>query len=206
MAIEVDTRETEHVDLYRIFTTTVVPRPISWLSTRSVAGVDNLAPFSLFNIACLDPPLVSISHSRLPDGGRKHTTRNVLDTGEFVHNLVTVDFGERMHQTSANFPEAVSEFDAVGIERAEAVTVDAPRVADALVAFECSLHDSLELGTHTLLLGRVDYVHIDESVTTDGKIDIEKLEIVGRLTAGKYTTTEPKTEYEMVMDIPFVDD
>lgn len=206
MVIEVDPRETSRSDLYRIFTTTVVPRPISWLSTRSAAGVDNLAPFSLFNIACLDPPLVSVSHSRLPDGSRKHTTTNVLETEEFVHNLVTVDLGERMHQTSANLPEEVSEFDAVGIDRVDAVTVDAPRVADARVAFECTLHDVHELGTHTLLLGRVEYVHLDEAVTTDGKIDIEKLEIVGRLTAGRYTTTEPTTEYEMVMDIPFIED
>lgn len=205
MPIEVDADEAGRSELYRIFTSTVVPRPIGWLSTRSPAGVDNLAPFSLFNIACLDPPLVSVSHSRLPDGTRKHTTTNVLDTGAFVHNLVTVELGEAMHQTSANFPAEVSEFEAVGIEPTEATTVDAPRVADALVAFECTLYESLDLGTHTLLLGRVEYVHLDESVTTDGKIDIEKFDALGRLTAGKYSSTRPRTEYEMVMDIPFLE-
>src|SRR6056297_3489962 len=33
----------------RIVKTTVAPRPIAWISTRSPDGVDNLAPFSAYN-------------------------------------------------------------------------------------------------------------------------------------------------------------
>jgi len=39
----------------------VVPRPIGWISTMSVAGVVNLAPFSFFNVLCYDPPFVLFS-------------------------------------------------------------------------------------------------------------------------------------------------
>ena len=39
------------------------PRPIGWISTRSREGVDNLAPFSFFQIVCDDPPTLII-HGR----------------------------------------------------------------------------------------------------------------------------------------------
>ena len=32
--------------LYRLLTSVIVPRPIAWVTSRSAAGVDNLAPHS----------------------------------------------------------------------------------------------------------------------------------------------------------------
>ena len=39
-----------HQDAYRVFMSIVVPRPIAWVSTISLDGVDNLAPFSMYEI------------------------------------------------------------------------------------------------------------------------------------------------------------
>ncbi|HEY7551362.1 MAG TPA: flavin reductase family protein, partial [Hyphomicrobiaceae bacterium] len=35
-------------DRYKILASSVVPRPIAWVTTRSRAGVVNAAPFSFF--------------------------------------------------------------------------------------------------------------------------------------------------------------
>ena len=42
--------------VYRLLTSGVVPRPIAWVSTRSAEGVDNLAPYSFFTVASVQPP------------------------------------------------------------------------------------------------------------------------------------------------------
>ena len=52
---------------YRLLTSVVVPRPIAWVSTRSAAGVDNLAPHSFFTVSCVDPPMVQFTSVGVKD-------------------------------------------------------------------------------------------------------------------------------------------
>lgn len=172
---------------YRLLSTAVTPRPIGWISTTSPAGVGNLAPYSFFNVVAVDPPVVMFA----PVGNRdlKDTPRNVRETEQFVVNTVTRALVEQMNATSATLSAGDSEFDVVGIERAESVVVDPPRVAAANVAFECELTEWIEVGGSVLILGEVVHVHVDESVLTDGKLDIDKLETVGRLAGSQYAST-----------------
>ena len=172
---------------YRLLSTAVTPRPIGWISTRSESGVDNLAPYSFFNVVAIDPPVVMFAPVGSDD--LKDTPRNVRETEQFVVNTVTRELVERMNATSATLPAGDSEFDHVGIERAASVVVDPPRVAAALVAFECELHDWIEVGGSVLILGEVVHAHVDEDVLTDGQVDIEQLDTVGRLAGSQYAST-----------------
>ena len=47
-------------DRYKILTSTVVPRPIAWVTTLSKNGHRNAAPFSFFNAMSKTPPLIAI--------------------------------------------------------------------------------------------------------------------------------------------------
>nr|WP_254809990.1 flavin reductase [Natronosalvus amylolyticus] len=65
LEIDVD----EHVgSLYRVLSSVVVPRPIAWVSTTSEDGVDNLAPYSFFTVAAIDPPTVLFAPVDAVDG------------------------------------------------------------------------------------------------------------------------------------------
>ena len=172
---------------YRLLSTAVTPRPIGWISTTSPAGVDNLAPYSFCNVVAVDPPVVMFA----PVGSRdlKDTPRNVRETEQFVVNTVTQELVEQMNATSATLPAGKSEFDEFSIERADSVVIDPPRVAAAKVAMECELYDWIEVGSSVLVLGEVVHVHVDESVLTNGKIDIDNLATVGRLSGSQYAST-----------------
>ena len=172
---------------YRLLSTAVTPRPIAWVSTTSADGVDNLAPYSFFTVAAIDPPVVLFA----PVGRDplKDTPRNALASGEFVVNVVTRELVESMNATSATLPTGESEFDHVGIERAPSERVDPPRVADAKIALECELYDSIEVGNSPLVLGEVVHVHVDDAVLTDGTVDIDALDTIGRLSGSQYATT-----------------
>ncbi len=179
---------------YRLLSTAVTPRPIGWISTTDLTGVDNLAPYSFFNVIAVDPPVVMFA----PVGSRdlKDTPQNVRETEQFVVNTVTRELVEGMNATSSMLPAGESEFDHVGLERAESVVVEPPRVAAAKVALECTLYDWLEVGNSVLILGEVVHVHADTSVLTDGMVDIDKLDTVGRLAGSKYASTSERFSLE----------
>ena len=173
---------------YRLLSTAITPRPIGWISTTSTEGIDNLAPYSFCNVVAIEPPVVMFAPVGR-DGDLKHTPANVEATEEFVLNVVTRDFAERMNATSVTLPPEESEFDHVGIERADSVAVEPPRVAAAKVAFECELHEWVAVGSSVAVFGEVVHAHVDESVLTDGKPDMTKLDTIGRLAGSQYATT-----------------
>ncbi|XVH31090.1 flavin reductase family protein [Haloferacaceae archaeon DSL9] len=186
---------TDFGSAYRLLSGAVVPRPIGWISSRSADGFDNLAPYSFFNVVAVDPPVVMFAPAGVGDG-LKDTARNVLATEAFVVNIVTEDLVEAMNETSATLDRGETEFDHAGLDRAEATTVDVARVADATVAFECTLYDSMRVGESMLLLGEVIHAHVDEAVLSGGKLDTTKLHAVGRLAGSEYATVRDRFSIE----------
>lgn len=57
----IDPAELDVTSVYKLLTGAVVPRPIAWVSTRSRDGVLNLAPYSFFNVASREPPMLMLS-------------------------------------------------------------------------------------------------------------------------------------------------
>lgn len=184
--------------MYRTLAGAVVPRPIAWVSTTNPDGVDNLAPYSFFNVAAVDPPVVMFAPVDDADSpeGLKDTPRNVRETGEFVVNVVTESVAAAMNETAATLPAGESEFDRADVTRADSRRVAPQRVAESPVAFECSLSEMVDVGGSTMVLGEVEWVHLDDEVTTDGKLDVRKLDAVGRLSGSLYATTDDRFSME----------
>lgn len=137
-------------DIYRLLTSSVVPRPIAWVSTRSSTGVDNLAPFSFFTIASVQPPVLAIVQLRPPHRPAKDTLVNLRATRECVVNIATSDLLDAMNATAADYPPDISEFDMAQIERCASQWVGVPGVKQACVRHECRLRDVLELGNNPM--------------------------------------------------------
>jgi flavin reductase (DIM6/NTAB) family NADH-FMN oxidoreductase RutF len=184
-------------ETYRILTTATSPRPIGWVSTTSQGGVDNLAPFSHYNNVCTTKPIVLFSVDEREDGGVKNTVSNVRATEEFVVNVVTDSLVTEMERTSDEVASDVDEFEYAGLEKADSLFVTPPRVADSVVQMECSLYDLVEIYDRHVVFGEIEYFHIDDQVLTDGKIDVHKLDTVGRL-GGKMYTTLSRAEYDEI--------
>jgi len=108
------------------FKAIVAPRPIGWISTQSVDGRVNLAPYSFFNAFSESPHIVGFSSS-----GYKDTVTNVEQTNEFVFNLATRQLAEQMNTTSFVAPYGINEMTLAGLEPAPCRLVKAPRVRDS---------------------------------------------------------------------------
>jgi flavin reductase (DIM6/NTAB) family NADH-FMN oxidoreductase RutF len=166
---------------------TIVPRAIGWISTLSLNGVANLAPFSFFTVVGRRPPVLSLTIQHRSDNVTlKDSFVNIRDTGEFVTNLVTLPLAEAMHKTAIEYPPAVDEFTAVGLEKAPCVIVRPPRVALSPVSMECKLERLFTVGEYDdhVVWGRVVRLHIrDDAYLEGGRVDTAALAPVGRLAA-----------------------
>ena len=129
---------TEH-QRYKLMASLIVPRPIALVTTLGADGVVNAAPFSVFNTMGKESPSVMISVNRLQHGAPKDTAANIVREREFVVHLVDEDTAEQMHRCGERHPPHVSELDVVGFTSLPSNYVKPPRIAEAPVAFECTL-------------------------------------------------------------------
>jgi flavin reductase (DIM6/NTAB) family NADH-FMN oxidoreductase RutF len=174
------------------FKSIAVPRPIGWISTISLDGIVNLAPFSQFNNLAHDPPYVMFSANSFPDTGRrKDSVKNATDTGEFVVNMATYELREAVNITSQFVPPDVDEAALAGLEMIES------RVAASPVHLECKFHSAMALpartldGVHHVVIGKVVGIHIrDDALTPEGKLDVVKIRPLARLGYHDYTSVE----------------
>ena len=189
-----DFTTTPPLEAYLWMISTILPRPIAWVSTISADGKTNLAPFSFFQGVCANPPTLMFVPVNNRQGQKKDTVLNIEAVPEFVVNLVSYDLGEKMNQTAAMLPHGDSEFEQFGIASAVSTKVRPPRVADAPVSFECSLDRFVHIGEGALaanvVFGRILTVHVrDELLGVDGKPDHAKLDLIGRMGGEEYSTT-----------------
>ena len=178
------------------FKSCVVPRPIGWISTTSRDGLDNLAPYSQFQMVNFDPPMVMFSANQNLRGARKDTVVNVEQTGEFVWNMATWALRDAVNRTSEELDHGGDEFAHAGLEKAPSRLVKPPRVAASPIQFECRHYQTLRLpgngatGSVDVVFGRVVCVHIEDRFLRDGRIDIEAIRPLARVGYHDYTSVE----------------
>ena len=160
----------------------VAPRPIGWVSTLSVDGVRNLAPYSFFNLFAYRPPIIGFCSA-----GAKDSLRNVEARGEFVWNLATRDLAEAMNATSASVAADIDEFALAGVEAIPSTRIAPPRVAASPVQFECKVTQVMRLtskeGTpidYWMVFGEAVAIHIDRAMLSDGVYQTARARPIGR--------------------------
>lgn len=198
--MEISPESRSNQDIYKILIGTVLPRPIAWVSTVDPSGNINLAPFSFFTVASVNPPILCFSPLLQENSIEKDTLVNINQTGEFVVNIVSYALAQTMNRTSAPYPSDVNEFDVAGVTPKQSTFVEPPCVADSLVNFECKLQQIIPFGSEpmagNLILGKVCNIHIHPDIVRNGEVDNEALDAIGRLGGNMYTTIRDCFEME----------
>ena len=190
--MQFDIQNTESSALYKLLTGTVIPRPIAWVATVDENGIDNLAPFSFFNVVSEDPPHIMFSTIRTGNKN-KDTLNNILANQQFVVNLVTEDVVEQMNTTSQSVAADVNEFELANVTPIESIYIKPKRVKESLVHFECEMvhHYFIEKhqnGGACIIIGKIITMHIDDSILMENhKINVEKYKPVARLAGSNYS-------------------
>ena len=180
-------------DIYKILIGTVLPRPIAWVSTVDPLGKVNLAPFSFFTVASVNPPILCFSPLLKEDSIEKDTLVNINQTREFVVNIVSEEIAGQMNETATDYPPEVDEFKVAGLTPVASEIVRPPRVKESPINLECQLYKTVMVGDGSagsamLIIGEIILYHIADSLLDEGRIDTGLLKPVGRLAGQEYTT------------------
>ena len=162
------------------FNSIIAPRPIGWISSKSLSGQVNLAPYSFFNAFNYHPPIIGFSSI-----GYKDSVKNAADTGEFCWSLMTRSLAESMNQTSAAVGS--DEFELANLVKGQSKIIDVPHVAQSPVVMECKTSQVIQLQSASgedcqtwLVMGEVVGVHISQIALKEGVYDTAPMEPVMR--------------------------
>ena len=190
-------------DRYKLLIGAVVPRPIAWVSTMDRSGNLNVAPFSFFNAVCSNPMtlMFSVATTETVDG-KKDTLRNIEAVPEFVINMTDVATAAAMNLTATPLPAAQSEFDWAGLTPAPSKMIRVPRVAEAPIAFECTLQRIVTIsdlpGGASVIFGEVQSIFVRDDLYANGRILLDAYQPIGRLGGNGYERVTNTFEMERV--------
>lgn len=200
--MKIDPKEIAVPELHGYLLGAVAPRPIAFASTVDKKGNVNLSPFSFFNVFSANPPIMIFSPARRGrDNTTKHTYENVIEHPEVVVNVVSYSMVEQMSLSSTEYEKGVNEFVKSGFTEVKSEHVKPPRVKESPVSFECKVLEVKPLGdgggAGNLVICEVLLIHLSDDILTDGRIDPNKIDLVGRMGGNWYSRASGNDIFEV---------
>ena len=159
------------------------PVPAVLVSVADSAGNDNLITIAWTGTGCSDPAMTYISVRK-----ERYSHHMLKENKEFVINLVSKEICRAADFWGVRSGRDLDQFEATGLTREKASTVNVPLVKESPVNIECKVTQVLELGSHDMFLAKVTAVQVDESLLDEkGKIDLNKAHLVA-YSHGEYQT------------------
>ncbi len=129
----------------------------------------NYMTASWCGIAASKPPALSVALQPV-----RYTLKGIKEQGTFSINVASADMAEEVDYCgvySGHIRDKSQIF-----QTFYGVTETAPLIGECPVNLECIVLHSLDLGSHTLIIGQIVETHIHESFLTHGKADPEKID------------------------------
>ena len=199
--MEINLMELEPRHAHDLLTSSLIPRPIAWVSSINRKGQTNLAPFSFFTGVSWSPPILAFSVVNRSDGSPKDTVINIREVPEFVVHMVSVELLEIMEYSARSLPYGSDRDSIEGIHWVPAKRIRPYRIREATISFDCTLERLVSVGegpdAGNLILGRVQLAHFrDELLKDEREVDWKGLDVLGRLSGNRYCDVRSVIESE----------
>jgi len=147
----------------------------SLIGTINPNGHTNLAVFNSVIHVGANPPLMGFLMR--PVNVPRHTYHNIKANGYFTINHINSNLIKPAHQTSARYPEDVSEFEATGLTVEYTEKILAPYVKESIIKIGLKFVEEFTIKTNEtkFIVGEILEVIIpEEIIEKDGIVDLEK--------------------------------
>ena len=152
--------------------TLIYPMPALLIGTYDADGKANIMTAAWGGICCSTPPCLAVSVRPA-----RHTHQSMLARQAFTVSIPPRRLAAEADYVGIAAGTEVDKFAATGLTATRSFLVDAPYVEECPVVLECELFHTLELGSHTQFVGRIQDVKIDEDcLTPDGEPDIARID------------------------------
>ena len=150
------------------------PLPAVMVTVADKAGNDNIITIAWTGTVCTNPPMTYISVR--PE---RYSYHMLKETGEFVINLTTKELAYATDYCGVKSGRDVDKFKEMKLTPLVSQKVSAPGIAESPVNIECKVVRELELGSHTMFIGEVVNVTVeDKYLNESGKFELNSTGLV----------------------------
>jgi flavin reductase (DIM6/NTAB) family NADH-FMN oxidoreductase RutF len=150
-----------------------MPAPVWVVGTYDSEGKPNMMTAAWAGICCSKPASVYVSLRKAT-----YSYGNIVKRGAYTINVPSVNYIKEADYVGIVSGRDVDKFSTTGLTAVKSDLVDAPYVNEFPVVMECKLLHTIEIGLHTMFIGEVLDVKVDEAVlAADGKPEMEKLDL-----------------------------
>jgi flavin reductase (DIM6/NTAB) family NADH-FMN oxidoreductase RutF len=149
------------------------------IATKSIEGKTNVAIFSSVTSLGSSPSLIGfiVRPTTVP----RDTYKNIMETGYFTVNHITIDMITDAHHTSANYESGISEFDKTNLEEEYKEGINIPFVKGSPVQLYCKfVNEYIIKENNTIhIIASIEHVFYNEILEhKDGWLQLDKGNIV----------------------------
>lgn len=155
----------------------VYPMPV-FLVGAIVNGEANFLAAAWGGIANGDPPMVSVAirHDRYSHNG-------IRENAAFSLNIPPVGLARELDYCGLFSGSIVDKVKACSFSLFYGRMDNVPLIEECPVNLDCRVVHSLDLGSHTLFVARIEEVYVSEECLTDGEPDVEKIAPITYITS-----------------------
>lgn len=163
--------------------TLVYPMP-ALLVGALVNGKPNFMTAAWGGIANSEPPMISVAirHGR-------YTRKGISESLTFSVNIPSVDMVKAVDYCGVTSGAEVDKAETCRFKVFYGKLSNAPLVEQCPVNLECRVVHTLDLGSHSLIVGRIEETHITQSCLTNGEPDVNKIKPLVYI-------TDPASQYQ----------
>ncbi len=150
-------------------TTLIYPMPTT-LVGADVDGKPNFLAIAWCGVANSQPPMVSVAIQ-----GHRYSLKGIRENMTFSVNVPSVDQVKEADFCGIRSGADVDKVVACGFTVFYGQVEAAPLIEQCPVNLECRVVQMLELGSHWLIVGRIEETHVSDECLTDGRPDVDKV-------------------------------
>ena len=168
--------------------TLIYPQP-ALLVGANVNDKPNFLAVAWAGIACENPPMISIAIRHI-----RYTLIGIKQNMTFSVNVPAIDMVRETDYCGIVSGSEVNKIKVCRFKVFYGKLGSAPLIEQCPVNLECKVVHILDLGSHSLIVGRIEETHISESCLTDGKPDIDKIKPFSYI-------TDPDSQYQALGEV-----
>lgn len=149
--------------------TLIYPMP-TLLVGAEVDGKPNFLAIAWAGIAAGEPPMISVALRP-----QRYTLKGIKQNGTFSVNVPSIDLVKEADYCGVRSGANVDKVAACNFKVFYGKVEKAPLIEQCPVNLECRVAHMLELGSHYLIVGRIEETHVSDDCLTDGHPDVDKI-------------------------------
>ena len=150
--------------------TLIYPMPAT-LVGANVNNKPNFMAVAWCGIVNSEPPMISVAIRP-----SRYTLKGIRDKLTFSVNIPSRDLVRETDYCGIASGSKVNKVEVCRFKVFYGKLNDAPLIEQCPINLECKVVHILDLGSHSLIVGRIEETYISENCLTDGKPDVNKIE------------------------------